>query len=55
MRVYSQSFSEKGASRKLAALLKAEGEMEEAVKRLERVAKGELGLPKPEGGKLDGG
>lgn len=50
MKVYSQSFAEKGSSPKLRALLKAEGEMEAAITRLERVAQGKLDLPKAEGG-----
>jgi len=54
MKIFSQSQSEKGASPKLAALLKAEAEMEVALDRLQLVAKGDLKPPKKEGGGLFG-
>ncbi len=50
MRIFSQSFSEKGASKKLSELLKAEGELEEALNRLQLVAKGDLKPPKKDDG-----
>jgi len=52
MRIFSQSLSEKGASPKLTALLKAEGELEAALDRLQLVAKGDLKPPKKDGGFL---
>jgi hypothetical protein len=54
MKIFSQSQSEKGASPKLAALLKAEAELEEALDRLQLVAKGDLKPPKKGGAGLFG-
>jgi hypothetical protein len=50
MKIYSQSFAEKGTSPKLTAMLKAEGEMEAAINRIQLVAKGNLKPAKAEGG-----
>ncbi len=41
MKIYAQSYSEKGASPRLSALLNAEARAEAAINRLQNVAKGQ--------------